>query len=218
MIPKKPKVYNKPILSRLLQLYRMTQSNSVRSILYQAIVQLKQVERLMTLEQKQKISTMLELLFRNEQQLNNDNYVASIIGKINQILHYVKTTYDQAGKNNPGQLRSYTVRNIMAKLTRSANEAETMADRRYIYSVANGIQKNIFKFTDGELKRMSNMVSSEPNDQLSLSIVNSINNIISIASKRQNMYVEPQLLKNQRRVINSNNAKLINNNPIPLNY
>lgn len=212
------KYYTGPILPKMVKLYRITQSNSVRSILYQSIILLKQVERLMTPDQKTSVNKLVSELFKNKYQLKNDTYVTQVVGKINQILQFVKNSYDTAGKNNPGQLRSYAVRNIMAKLTRSSNEAETMQDRRYIYATANKIQQNIFKFTDGELKRMNDMVNSEPNDQLSLAIINSINKIIAIASRRQNMYVEPMMLKNQRRLINRNNSRLISNNPIPLNY
>lgn len=205
-------------LEKLTDLYGRSFSNSTRSLLYTVIVSFKKVQHLMSPAQMNQFTAIIDNLYANKIKLNNDIYASNTIGKLNRFLHRVKMTYYSQGENDVGQFRSSAIRKIMMKLNRSSREAENMDDRKSIYLVANKIQKYAFKFTDSELKRMQDLVLSEPSPIIPLSIVNMINRICEVAKKREDIDVEPSVLMKQRARIARRNSSLINNNPLPFNY
>lgn len=205
-------------LDKLEDLYNRSFSNSTRSLLYTVITSYKRVEHLMSPQQMKQFTAIIDRLYADKIKLNNDIYASNTIGKLNRFLHRVKMTYYSQGQNDIGQFRSSAIRKIMMKLNRSSREADDMEDRKYIYLVGNRIQQNAFKFTDTELKRIQDLIFSEPSNILPLSIVNMVNKICMVAAKREDIDAEPNHLMKQRALISKRHSRLIRNNPLPFNY
>lgn len=208
------------IVVLLNALHNAARSNSTRALIYQATVLAKQVNQVMD---KNQIYMVLSRLSPVVKKLESgepvtDIHITNSVGSAIKLLNAAKFEYDSQGQNSPSQFRSYAIRNITSRINRSSRESESMRDRKYTYSVGNIFQKSINKFTDGELKRINQLINSEPDDILSPATLNRIKLISIDASNRSDIDKEPMFGKWLRKKIFKKHRKQIKNDPLPINY
>lgn len=208
------------IVVLLNALHDAARSNSTRALIYQATVLAKQVNPVMDKNQINMVLSRLSPVAKKLEsgELVTDIHITNAVGSAIKLLNAAKFEYDSQGQNSPSKFRSYAIRNITSRINRSSRESESMRDRKYTYTIGNAFQKNINKFTDGELRRINQLIDSEPEDILSPATLNKIKLISMNASKRSEIGKEPMVGKWFRKRIFKKHRKQIKNDPIPINY